>query len=109
MTDETDPALLAHSVLKLLQQDPRRYHNFGAWWYMIKALLKQYYTRDNLYLLGDYVDPAVTERLPAVPLQQALQMAIETYNDNARYNLGRAHVEDPEGETFLLFDADADI
>jgi hypothetical protein len=104
-----DPKTLADSTLLLLQQDPRRYLNFGVYWYFIKALLKRYYTRDNLYLLGDYMDPECMARMPLfeTPLE-TMEAAIGEYRQNAMYNMGRAEVEDPTGGgTFLLHDQDA--
>lgn len=103
-----DPKQLAASTLQLLQADPRNYRNFSYYWYLIKALLKQYYTRDNLFLLGDYVDPTVTARMPEhADLQEALAAAVEMYRTNAAYGMGTAEFTDPDGETFTLVDADA--
>lgn len=104
----SDPQVLASSALQLLQADPSRYRNFGVYWYFIKELMKRFYTRDNLFLLGDYIDRTVTDRMPAhESLQAAFDAAIETYRWNAIYNLGRAEVTDPEGEEFILEDQDA--
>ncbi|ATI15644.1 hypothetical protein [Bordetella phage vB_BbrM_PHB04] len=103
-----DPKQLAASTLQLLQTDPRNYRNFGVYWFLIKELLKRYYTRDNLFLLGDYIDHSVVDRMPAhADLQEALAAAIETYRINASYAMGSADLTDPEGETFTLIDADA--
>lgn len=103
-----DPKQLAESTLQLLQTDPRNYRNFGVYWFLIKALLKRYYTRDNLYMLGDYVDPTVVARVPMFEnLQDALEAAVETYRSNAAYAMGANEFTDPEGETFTLFDEDA--
>lgn len=103
-----DPKQLAESTLMLLQTDPRNYRNFGVYWYLIKALMKRYYTRDNLYMLGDYVDPTVVERVPAhETLDEALEAAVETYRVNAAYGMGTNEFSDPEGQTFTLADEDA--
>lgn len=103
-----DPKQLAASTLQLLQADPRNYRNFGVYWYFIKALMKRYYTRDNLYMLGDYVDQTVVERMPEhASLQEALEGAVETYRINAAYAMGANELTDPEGETFILQDTDA--
>lgn len=103
-----DPKQLAASTLQLLQSDPRNYRNFGVYWYFIKALMKRYYTRDNLYLLGDYVDQTVVDRMPEhASLQEALEAAVETYRTNAAYAMGANEFSDPEGETFILQDVDA--
>lgn len=104
-----DPKTFAASTLQLLQDDPRRYVNFGAHWYLVKQVLKKFYTRDNLHLLGDHMDQAVIERMPAhASLQDALAAAIKEYRKNASFNLGSNQVEDPVGGgTFRLVDPDA--
>ena len=103
-----DPEKLAASTLQLLQADPSRYRNFGVYWYLIKSLMKRYYTRNNLYLLGDYVDKTVTDRLPPEQsLSESLEDAVREYGVNAAYNLGSNHMVDPDGEEFILMDQDA--
>jgi len=96
------------SCLQLLQDDPRRYRNFGVYWYLVKEVMKRHYTRDNLYLLGEYRDPDVIARMPEhESLDEALAAAAETYQINAAYLLGSNQVEDAEGELFTLLDPDA--
>lgn len=104
-----DPKTFAASTLQLLQDDPRRYRCFGVHWYLVKAVLKKFYTRDNLHLLGDYMDQAVIERMPPhADLQQALAAAVHEYRQNAAFNMGRSEVEDPTGGgAFTLVDPDA--
>lgn len=104
-----DPKTFAASTLHLLQQDPRRYRLFGVYWYLVKRVLLKFYTRDNLHLLGDYVDADVTARMPGhADLQEALVAAVEEYRKNASFNLGSNEVEDPTGGgTFRLVDPDA--
>lgn len=102
-----EPAKFAASALQILQADPRAYLSFGAYWYFVKALLKRYYTADNLFLLGDYEDQDVIARMPVLSAEEMLAAAIETYQHNAAYNLGRNEVEDDNGETFILIDPDA--
>lgn len=103
-----DHQTFAESTLKLLQVDPSRYRNFGMYWYLVKALLKKYYTKDNFYLLGDYVDQTVTDRLPAGrSLDEALEAALSEYQWNAIYNMGRNTMTDDDGEEFILMDQDA--
>ena len=104
-----DPKTFATSTLQLLQDDPRRYRLFGAYWYLVKALLNKFYTRDNLALLGDNIDPAVAERIPHHEnLQEALEGAIAEYRKNAQFNMGSNDVEDlVGGGTFALVDPDA--
>lgn len=104
-----DPKTFAQSTLRLLQDDPRRYRNFGPYWYFVKEVLKRYYTRDNLFLLGDHIDQTVIERMPDhASLEEALEAAAETYSVNASFNLGSAQVTDPVGGgVFTLADPDA--
>jgi hypothetical protein len=104
-----DPKTFAASTLELLQQDPRRYRNFGAHWYLVKAVLKKFYTRENLHLLGDHVDQSVAARMPEhADLQEALAAAVEEYRTNASFNLGSNEVADlVGGGTFTLLDPDA--
>lgn len=104
-----DPKTFAASTLQLLQDDPRRYHAFGVYWYLVKRVLLKFYTRDNLFLLGDHIDTGVTDRMPHhADLQEALAAAVEEYRKNASFNLGRHDVEDPTGGgTFQLLDPDA--
>lgn len=102
------PETFAASTLQLLQQNPERYKNFGVYWFFVKALLRRYYTRENLHLLGEHMDPDCMARMPEhATLQEALVAAVEEYAQNARYNLGRAEVEDPTGGgLFVLNDED---
>ena len=104
-----DPKTFAASTLQLLQGDPRRYVAFGAYWYLVKAVLKKFYTRENLHLLGDHVDGAVAERMPEhADLAEALDGAVAEYRKNAGFNLGSNEVEDlVGGGTFRLVDPDA--
>jgi hypothetical protein len=103
-----DPKTFADSTLQLLQQDPRRYLSFGVYWFFVKALMKRYHTRENLHLLGEYMDPDCMARMPEhATLQEALEAAIEEYRQNASFNLGREVVEDPTGGgVFTLHDED---
>jgi len=106
-----DPKTFAESSLQLLQQNPRRYLNYGVYWYFVKALMKRYYSRDNLAMLGEYMDPDVMARMPEHEnLQEALAAAVEEYRKNASFNLGRATVEDlVGGGVVLLHDEDAGV
>lgn len=105
-----DPKTFAASALQLLQQDPRRYRNFGAYWWLVKAVLKQFYTRDNLHLLGDYMAPDAEARMPEhTDLQVAMAAAAEEYQQNASYNLGSNQVTDRNGELYALQDPDAGL
>lgn len=110
MSEAIDLKRLAASTLALLQQDPRRYRCFGVYWYLMKALLKRYYTRDNLHVLGDYMDPYVIERMPPhVDVNEAIAAAVEEYRQNASFGLLSNEVPDPAGGTFTLIDTDAGL
>lgn len=105
-----EPKQFAASTLQLLQSDPSKYRNFGPYWYLVKEVLKRFYTRDNLYMLGDYRDQSVIDRMPAhESLAEALEAAAETYQINAAYRLGSNQVEDADGELFTLLDPDAGL
>jgi hypothetical protein len=104
-----DPKQLAANTLQLLQTDPKCYKNFGVYWYFIKALLKRYYTKDNLYMLGDFKDQTVIERMPTdLTLEETLTAALEEYQNNFSQGMGHNPI-DPDGDEFVLFDQDADI
>lgn len=103
-----DVKQFAASSLQLLQADPRNYRNFGVYWYLVKEVLKRFYTRDNLYMLGDYRDADVVGRMPEhQSLDEALEAAAETYQLNVAYGMGSNQVEDADGEVFTLLDPDA--
>ena len=103
-----NPRLLAENVLFLLQQDPSRYVSFGPYWYTIKALLKQFYTRDNLFLLGDHVDADVVKAQPVHgSADEVLYAAVEWYRNHQAYGFGRREFETDDGEVVQLMDPDA--
>lgn len=105
-----DHKTFAANTLKLLQPKPLRYRNFGPYWYLVKSLLKRFYTADNLYLLGDYQDPAVIARMPVhETYDEALAAAAEEYRENAVNNLDRNEFVDDDGEVYTLFDGDAEL
>lgn len=106
-----DPRQFAASTVALLAEKPARYRNFGVYWFFVKALLKRAgYTRDNLYLLGDYEDPSVIEAMPKhESLAEALEAASDEYRANAAHNLGRSEIITPEGNKIFIFDEDAGL
>ncbi|HET8550880.1 MAG TPA: hypothetical protein VFM97_00200 [Gammaproteobacteria bacterium] len=97
------------NVLAVLQADPRHYRNFGVYWWPVKALLRRFYTRDNLYMLGMFEDPDVAALVPNLGLQDMLAAAFEEYEQNARLGLASAEVEAPNGETVTIYDPDAGL
>jgi len=108
--DAVDPKTFAESVRALLTEDPRRYRNFGQWWFFVKALLRRFYDRHNLYFLaGHYEDPTVNARLPGgMDAHEMMAAASAEYAENASLNLGRNEVVDDEGEFFIILDPDVE-
>jgi len=107
-TPTIDPEMFAASTRALLDEDPRRYRNFGVYWYFVKGVLKRYYDRHNLYLLGSHDDPRLTALIPDGGEQDRLSAAADEYRQNASFNLGRPVVMDPDGVAFILLDPDAE-
>lgn len=103
-----DPKVVAESVRVLLAENVLRYRNFGAYWFLIKALLRRFYDAHALpFLAGSYSDLSVNARIPeGLSLQALLAEALDTYRHNAAFNLGRNEVEDDEGQRFRLYDPD---
>lgn len=105
--DVIDIQSAMRNVLQILQTDPANYKKFGIYWWPVKALLKQYYDQNNLYLLGDYEDPDTAVRVPDVGLKEILKLCFQEYQHNASYGRGSGRVEDPDGEIVIIFDEDA--
>jgi hypothetical protein len=104
-----DPAKFAKSTRALLDEDPRRYRNFGSTWFFVKALLKRFYDRHEMPILGDYEDASVNARIPAgLNAYEMMERAAEEYAQNAAFNLGSGWVEDDDGARFLLLDTDVE-
>lgn len=102
------PDKIAENFLRVLQTDPVKYRAFGVYWWFVKAFMKRYFTADNLYMLGDYVDEEQAAMVPEHgSLQEALTAAIETYQWNLVHNMDSARVMAPDGETVTIFDQDA--
>lgn len=99
---------LASSILALLQADPGRYVSFGPYWPLVKALMKRYFTRENLALLGDHIDREAAAHMPPhADLNEALAAAIEFYRDHQAYGMGQSVFIDPAtGDAWQLQDPD---
>lgn len=107
-----EPGPTLRNILLLLQHNPASYRCFGIWWWPIKALLKGLYTRDQLYLLGDYQDDEVASLASNAvlgDLPATLTAALEEYALNVRYNLNGNIVQDPDGQNVQIYDADAGL
>lgn len=100
----------ADSTVALLSERPERYKNFGPYWFLVKEVLKRFYTKDNLYLLGGYRDQSIIDLMPKhESLPDAIEAAVETYRANAMYGLGRVKVGEGDGDPVELFDEDAGV
>jgi hypothetical protein len=101
------PETFAASTRALLNEDWRRYRNFGVYWWFVKALLKRFYDRHAMPILGDYEPADAAELLPAGgDWRTLLEQASETYRANAALNLNRNRVEDSDGSAYILLDPD---
>lgn len=100
----------AANVRKLLDEDLKRYRNFGVYWFFIKALLKKFYDRNQMPILGPYIDREVVAAMPEFEtLEAALTAAAEEYGRNAVFNLGRSTVTAENGEEITIFDNDVGL
>lgn len=107
--EHINPAIFAASTRALLTEDPRRYRSFGQYWFFVKALLKRFYDRHQMPMLGNYEDPTVNARLPdGLSVWDMMERAVAEYATNAGYRMGSPMVEDDEGETFLISDPDVE-
>lgn len=97
------------NVVVMLQADPRNYKKFGVYWWPMKAILKRRYTKDHLFMLGDYMPKDAEGLIEQGDLRETLQAAFQEYQQNDRYNLGRDRVETAHGEPYLVYDPDAGI
>ena len=104
---QPNPDTFAASTRALLNEDWRRYRCFGAYWWFVKALLKRYYDRHAMPMLGDYEDPEAADLVPpGMSGGEMLAAAVETYRANAVLNLNSQKVEDAQGQTYILVDPD---
>lgn len=102
------PETIASNIRQVLAQNPAAYRNFGVYWWFVKEFLKRFYTRDNLYLLGDYRDEAVAAMIPAhASIEEALHDALATYGINCLSNHCAAEVAAPSGDLVTIYDDDA--
>ncbi|MDP3327186.1 hypothetical protein [Parvibaculum sp.] len=106
---QPDPRVFAESVRALLNEDVRRYRNFGVYWFAVKAVLKRYFDRNEMPILGNYVAESVVSRMPeGLDMGDVLAAAAGEYQENASFNLGRNRLSDPSGEFFTLIDPDVE-
>lgn len=107
--NKMNPAAFAQNVRVLLDENPLRYRAFGSTWFFVKALLKRFYDRHQMPILGDYDDPSVSARLPdGLDAYGLMDKAAQEYEQNASFALGTGWVTDDDGEQFLLLDTDVE-
>lgn len=111
MTDKMlPPDQVAANIRKILDNNIKAYRNFGVYWYFVKALLKHYYTKDNLYFLGDFEQPDVVARMPEYDnFEEAMHDALLTSRANWENNMGSATSIAPDDEPVTLFDEDVGL
>lgn len=108
--DVLDVPAALRSILLLLQADPTRYQRFGIYWWPVKALLRAAgYTRENLSLLGDYMDPETAAMVPPGDLRATVTAALEEFGQNSRYPRPMGVVENADGELVTIRDEDAPV
>jgi hypothetical protein len=110
MSKMIPPDQIAANTLKMLNHNIRHYRNFGVYWYFVKSFLKRYYTKDTLYILGDYEQPEVVARMPKYDsFEDAMHDALLTAYQNQKHNMDNATSIGPDDEPVTLFDADAGL
>ncbi len=97
---------VCNNMLQILQTNPIEYKNFGIYWWPVKRLLRKFHTQDELYMLGSYIDPDATNRIPPTPWETLIKDALAEYRNNKTFTPGQSYV-DPQGEVYHLHDQDA--
>jgi hypothetical protein len=101
------PATFAESARALITEDWRAYRAFGMYWYFVKALLRRFYDRHQMPMIGDYEDPDVIALMPTgLSAVEMIQAATAEYQDNAATRMWSNVCEDGDGESFTLIDPD---
>lgn len=101
------PKQVAANIRKILDNDIRAYRNFGVYWYFVKSMLKRYYSRAEMPILGDFEQADLVARMPQYDsLEDALHDALLTWRQNYEHNMGRSETIAPDGEPATLFDED---
>lgn len=110
MSDMLPPDRIAANVRKLLDHDIRSYHNFGVYWYFVKAFLKRYYGRHAMPILGDFEQPDVVARMPPYEgFEDAMHDALLYWRPNWENNNNDATSIAPDDEPVTLFDEDVGL
>jgi hypothetical protein len=108
MTDQMlPPDQIAANIRKMLDNDITHYHNFGVYWYFVKALLKRYYDIHQMPILGDFEQEDVIARMPEYDsFEDAMFDALLFARANQRDNMNSATSIAPDDEPVTLFDED---
>jgi hypothetical protein len=99
------------AILQMLQAEPRRYRDFGVYWWAVKRILKEHgYGPDQLYLLGPFTDPEAESHLPVETDAYLLAEAIHEQQYRATFEFNSPDCYYPDtGEPYHLYDEDAGV
>ena len=97
------------AIVQMLQAEPRRYRDYGCFWWGIKRILKEHgYGPDQLYLLGSCTDLEAESHLPAEPDAALLAEAIREQQYRAAFEPYSPDCYYPDdGSPYHLVDDDA--
>lgn len=101
---------IAANIRQMLDNKIATYHNFGVYWYFVKAFLKKFYTIDQMPILGDFEQADVVERMPKYDnFEDAMHDALLFFRANMEHNGNDATSIAPDNEPVILFDADVGL
>lgn len=101
------PDQIAANIRTMLDNKISTYHNFGVYWYFVKAFLKRFYTIDQMPILGDFEEADVVARMPKYDnFEDAMHDALWFSRENMINNNGSNTTIGPDDEPVTLFDAD---
>ena len=101
---------LAANIRQTLDNKVVTYHNFGVYWYFVKAFLKKYYTIDEMPILGSFEQADVVGRMPAYGnFEDAMHDALLFWRANWENNGNDATSIAPDNEPVTLFDEDVGL
>ena len=104
------PDQIAANIRKLLDNNIEVYHNFGVYWYFVKAFLKKYYTREQMPILGDFEQADVAARMPDYDnFEDAMFDSLLFWRANFADNFNDATSIGPDDEPVTLFDEDVGL
>lgn len=101
------PDQIAANIRAMLDNRISTYHNFGVYWYFVKAFLKRFYTIDQMPILGEFEQADVVARMPEYDnFEDAMHDALLFFRANLEQNGNDATSIGPDDEPVTLFDAD---